>query len=76
MTSIEIVRDKLVDLSNIRAAMAKNKVTGLDLAKILKISQTAVYQKLNGKRKFSADEIGILAIELKTEVNFFYKQCY
>lgn len=65
----------MLNLDNIRAEMAKNKISGLDLAKKLNISHTSIYQKLNGKRKFTADEIGIIAKILKTDINFFYNHC-
>lgn len=63
----------MVKLENVRAEMAKKRVTGMNLAKILGISQNAFYQKINGKRKFTADELGIIAETLEAEINFFYR---
>lgn len=64
----------MLNLDNIRAQMAKNKISGPSLAKKLNISQTTFYQKINGKRQFTANEIGIISSVLKTNVNFFYNQ--
>lgn len=62
----------MLKLNNIRAEMARNKISGITLAEILKISPNSLYRKLNGKNDFTATEIGLIAKELKTEVNFFY----
>lgn len=62
----------MLKLNNIRAEMARNNITGLMLAKKLHISPNAFYKKIKGVTDFTATEIGIIAKELNTEVNFFY----
>lgn len=61
-----------VNTENIRLKMFVGKMTGRDMAKILDISETSFYLKINGKRNFTAVELGTIAKNLKTEVNFFY----
>jgi len=63
----------VLDLDNIKAEMARNNITGLMLAKHLGISANSLYSKLNGKREFSASELGMISKMLKKTVNFFYK---
>lgn len=63
---------ELINYENIKSAMFINKVSGRALAKKLEISETSFYLKINGKRSFTANELGLIAKVLKTEVNFFY----
>lgn len=63
---------KLVNFENIKTAMFLNKVSGRELAKELQISETSFYLKINGKRNFTANELGMIAMILKTQINFFY----
>lgn len=44
------------------------KVSKRDLAKLLNISETSLYQKLNNKREFKASEIGKLKTALGLSV--------
>lgn len=62
----------MLKLENIKAEMARRNVTGLELAKTLKISPTTFYLKINGKRQFTANEVGVISEKLKTPINFFY----
>lgn len=65
--------NKMVNLSNIRAEMAKKRISGINLAKELKLSQRSIYLKLNGQREFTANEIGIIAkiLDVELEKLFF-----
>lgn len=63
----------VVDTETIRNEIFIQRLSGLRIAKMLKISQSSFYKKINGKRDFTASEIGALATILKKEVNFFYK---
>lgn len=59
-----------------KSLMTLNNITGLEMAKVLGLSQTSFYQKINGKREFTSGEIGQIAKELRTTPNFFYDICY
>lgn len=61
-----------INYDNIRAEMARKKISGVEIAKKLNLSQNSFYKKINGKRNFTALELGILANILDTEINFFY----
>ena len=62
----------MLDLNKIRGQMAYKRITGIELAEKLEISQTSFYKKINGKRQFTANELGLIASVLEKEVNFFY----
>lgn len=66
----------IVNIDKIRGLMAERKVNGLEMASHLGISQTAFYMKINGKREFSSNELGLIAKVLNTTPNFFYNLCY
>lgn len=42
---------------NLRAEMSRNKVTGLKLASVLKITHASFYNKMHGKSDFTLKEI-------------------
>lgn len=65
----------VVNNETIRSEMFKQRISGVQMAKILKISQTSFYKKINNKRPFLANEIGTIATVLNKEANFFYKSC-
>jgi len=62
----------VVNVETIKNEMYIARITGIEMAKKLKISQTSFYKKINGKRQFTANELGLIASVLEKEVNFFY----
>ena len=65
-----------LNLNKIKGLMAEKNISGLQMAHKLSISSTSFYLKINGKRPFSAEEIGVMAKALETTPNFFYNACY
>ena len=49
----------------LRASLLENGMTDEDGAKLLSISRQSFSYKINNKRKFTSDEISVLAHELK-----------
>ena len=49
----------------LRASLLENGMSDEDAAKLLSISRQSFSYKLNSKRKFTSDEISLLAHELK-----------
>ena len=41
---------------NLRAEMSRTGIKQIDIAKVLGVSKIAVYQKMNGKSRFTIDE--------------------
>lgn len=62
----------VVNVDLIKNEMFVNRITGVEMAKKLNLSQTSFYLKINNKREFTANELGKMASVLKKETNFFY----
>lgn len=68
---MKVVLDLIVNNETIRTEMFRQRITSVKMAKIMRLSQTSFYKKANGKREFTASELGILAATLGKPVNFF-----
>lgn len=62
----------LVKTENIKAEMARKNISYALMAKTLKLSYQGFYHKINGKRKFTADEIYVLSNVLNVEIEYFF----
>lgn len=66
----------IVSVDKIKQLMYKRKITGIKMANLLNLSTTSFYMKVNGKREFTANELGSIATLLNTTPNFFYNLSY
>lgn len=63
----------MINTNNIRAEMIRKDKSIKELSKELNKSYSTISQKLNGRIKFTADELGIIAKILNVDINMFYK---
>ncbi|MGZ0150693.1 helix-turn-helix domain-containing protein [Kribbella sp. WER1] len=68
MSTLKVLPDLSTDLvdqvaEEVRAHMARRRVTQVQLAEILGIKQVSVSERLRGKTPFRLEEIGIIATE-------------
>jgi transcriptional regulator with XRE-family HTH domain len=61
-----------LNTNKIRGLMAEKGITQADVAKKLNISQNSVGNKLQGKTKFTANEIGLLCNVFKVMPGIFF----
>lgn len=66
MSTLKVVPDQPTDLvdtvaGEVRAHMARRRVTQVQLAEMLGIKQVSVSERLRGKTPFRLDELGIIA---------------
>lgn len=62
----------MIYVNNIRAEMARNKVSQKDIANKLGISLRSLNLKLTGKREFKASELQSIAVLLRVDINIFF----
>lgn len=62
----------MIYVNNIRAEMARNKVSQKDIASKLGISLRSLNLKLTGKREFKASELQSIAVLLRVDINIFF----
>ena len=60
---------------NLRAEMARNNVSGTDMANVLNISRQSFYSKMSGKRNFTLGQMVRIQLHLQT-VNPTEKEHY
>lgn len=61
-----------VNSVSLRNHMYLNRITGIEMAEKLGISQSSFYKKINRKRDFTATEMSLMANILKINVNDLY----
>lgn len=59
-------------VNKIKGLMAEKEISQEQLAEVLNISLTSVNLKLQGKRQFKANELGIIARYFDVEVDFLF----
>lgn len=68
MSNIEAVRPTDVVASNVRAEMARRRITQRDVATALGIAHSAVSHRLTGRTTFDVNELAVIAGLLGVEV--------
>lgn len=63
----------MVNLLKIKGCMAEHNHKQKDVAKILNLSIDSVNRKLLGVRKFTPDELSILAKTYNQDISVFFK---
>jgi transcriptional regulator with XRE-family HTH domain len=58
---------------NVRAELARQKLTQTDLAGWLGLSRTSIYRRLNGHTDFRTNELQVVARHLGVDVTVFYR---
>lgn len=51
---------------NLRAEMARNKITGVDMANVLHISHQSFYGKMSGDTDFTLSQMMMIQLHLQT----------
>lgn len=57
---------------NLQAEMARIKMTGRDLAKVLNLSEVSFYNKMNGHREWKLKEMEQIKGALNTDATYEY----
>lgn len=57
---------------NLQAEMARRKLTGRDLAKLIGVTELTLYNKLNGKSEFTLKNMEKIKSVLKIDAPFDY----
>jgi hypothetical protein len=60
---------------NLRAEMARNKMTGTDMANVLHITHQSFYKKMSGETDFTLSQMRMIQLHLKA-VNPSEKENY
>lgn len=62
----------MINFKYIRAELVRNEVSVLELSKIIHKGKSTTYRKLQGKTRFTAEELGKIARHLNVDIKLFY----
>ena len=65
----------LINRAKLRGQVSEKRIKGKDMAKMLGVSRTTYYKKLNGESSFTENEISKLK-SIFGEVIFFKDECH